>query len=196
MVLYRYATIRHTILVSLHHHSKNMETNRICLFNEVSNLYGSALKAEIDEIVWQMTHESQIGPLKTEELEYLYEETAFVKRRFYSLAENKEERMENVVREMKKYEPADKKSYEHVLVLIQTSKEHPLMMSELQGMNDIIEGFHPKPIFAGDLGLVRIWNSECSSCLFAVKSKMQIIISRKRIRANRNIHCIEIHLFL
>ena len=100
-----------------------------------------------------MTHESQIVPLKTEDLEYLYEETAFVKRRFYSLAENKEERMENVVREMKKYEPADKKSYEHVLVLIQTSKEHPLMMSELQGMNDIIEGFSPKADICWGLGI-------------------------------------------
>ena len=153
MVLYRYATIRHTILVSLHHHSKNMETNRICFFNEVSNLYGSALKAEIDEIVWQMTHESQIVPLKIEDLEYLYEESVIVKRRFYSCAENQEERMENVVREMKKYEPADKKSYEHVLVLIQTSKEQPLMMSELQGMNDIIEGFTPKAEICWGLGI-------------------------------------------
>jgi len=129
-----------------------METDRICLFNEVSCLCGADLKAEIDEIVWQMTHGSQIVPLKTEDLEYLNEESIIVKRRFYSIAKNKEERMENVVREIKKYEPADKKSFEHVLILIQTSKEHPLMMSELQGMNDIIEGFSPKADIRWGLG--------------------------------------------
>lgn len=129
-----------------------METNRICLFNEVSNLCDADLKAEIDEIVWQMTHGSQIVPLKIEDLEYLFEESVIVKRRFYSCAKNKEERMVNVFREMKKYEPADKKSFEHVLILIQTSKEHPLMMSELQVMSDIIEGFSPKADIRWGLG--------------------------------------------
>ena len=129
-----------------------METNRICLFNEVSYLCDADLKAEIDEIVWQMAHGSQIVPLKTEELDYLCEESVIVKRRFYSSAENQEERMGNVVREMTKYEPADKKSFEHVLILIQTSKEHPLMMSELGGMSDIIEGFSPKADIRWGLG--------------------------------------------
>ena len=129
-----------------------METNRIYLFNEVSCLCDAGIKAEIDEIIWQMTHGSQIVPLKIEDLEYLNEETVIIKRRFYSFAENKEERMENVVREMKKYEPAGKKAYEHVLILIQTSKEHPLMMSELQGLNDIIEGFSPKAEIQWGLG--------------------------------------------
>ena len=129
-----------------------METNRICLFNEVSNLCDADLKAEIDEIVWQMTHGSQIVPLKIEDLEYLFEESVIVKRRFYSCAKNKEERMVNVFREMKKYEPADKKSFEHVLILIQTSKEHPLMMSELQVMSDIIEGFSSKVDIRWGLG--------------------------------------------
>lgn len=129
-----------------------METKRICLFNEVSNLCDADLKAEIDEIVWQMTHGSQIVPLKIEDLEYLFEESVIVKRRFYSCAKNKEERMVNVFREMKKYEPADKKSFEHVLILIQTSKEHPLMMSELQVMSDIIEGFSSKVDIRWGLG--------------------------------------------
>lgn len=129
-----------------------METKRICLFNEVSNLCDADLKAEIDEIVCQMAHGSQIVPLKIEDLEYLFEESVIVKRRFYSCAKNKEERMVNVFREMKKYEPADKKSFEHVLILIQTSKEHPLMMSELQVMSDIIEGFSSKVDIRWGLG--------------------------------------------
>ena len=129
-----------------------METNRICLFNEVSCLCDADLKAEIDEIIWQMTHGSQIVPLKIEDLEYLSEESVIVKRRFYSCAENQEERMESVVHEMKKYEPADKKSYKHVLILIQTSKEHPLIMSELQSLNAIMEGFSPQADIRWGLG--------------------------------------------
>lgn len=147
-----------------------METNRICLFNEVSNLYGSAIKAEVDEIVWQITHESQIVPLKIEELEYLYEESVIVKRRFCSCEENQEERMKNVVREMKKYEPADKKSFDHVLILIQTSKEHPLMMSELQGMSDILEDFTPKADIRWGLGT----NEDLGSRMF-----IMVVCSKK-----------------
>ena len=132
--------------------SKNMETNHLCLFNEVSCLCDTDIKAEIDELVWQMTRGSQIVPLKIEDLQYLYEENVIVKRRFCSFADNKDERMENVVRVIKKYEPVDKNSYEHVLILIQTSKEHPLMMSELQGLNDVIEGFSPKADIRWGLG--------------------------------------------
>lgn len=147
-----------------------METNRICLFNEVSNLYGSAIKAEIDEMVWQITRESQIVPLKIEELEYLYEESVIVKRRFCSCEENQEERMKNVIREMKKYEPADKKSFDHVLILIQTSKEHPLMMSELQGMSDILEDFTPKADIRWGLGT----NDDLGSRMF-----IMVVCSKK-----------------
>ena len=129
-----------------------METNHLCLFTEVSCLCDADIKAEIDEIIWQMTHGAQIVPLKIEDLQYLYEDNVIEKRRFCSFAENKEKRMENVVREIKKYEPVDKNSYEHVLILIQTSKEHPLMMSELQGMNDIIAGFSSKADVRWGLG--------------------------------------------
>ena len=139
--------------------SKYMETNRICLFNEVCCLCDTDIKAEIDEIIWQMTHGSQIVPLKIEDLQYLYEENVIEKRRFCSFADNKDERMESVVREMKKHEPVDKNSYEHVLILIQTSKDHPLMMSELQGLNDVIEGFSPKADIRWGLGTnVDLWN--------------------------------------
>ena len=129
------------------------EMKRACMFNDVSSLCGSDIKAEVDEIVWQMSRDSQIVPLKIKEMEYLYDESVIVKRRFYSCAKDGEERMESVVREMKKYEPADKKSFEHVLILIQTSKEHPLIMSELQSLSDITEGFSPKAEIRWGLGI-------------------------------------------
>ena len=129
------------------------EMKRACMFNDVSSLCGSDIKAEIDEIVWQMSRDSQIVPLKIKEMEYLYDESVIVKRRFYSCAKDGEERMESIVREMKKYEPADKKSFERVLILIQTSKEHPLIMSELQSLSDITEGFSTKTEIRWGLGV-------------------------------------------
>jgi cell division GTPase FtsZ len=126
------------------------ELNKFC---EVSCLPTSFLKAEIDEIIWQMSHESQLIPIKVKEVEYLYEESVILKRRFHSLSEGVERRMDSIVREMKKFEPSDKKTYEHILILIQTSKEHPLIMSELQSLNDILEGFSSKAEIRWGLGI-------------------------------------------
>ena len=61
--------------------------------------------------------------------------------------------MESIVHEMKKYEPEDKNSYNHVLILIQTSKDHPLIMSELQWLNEITDGFSPKAEIRWGLGI-------------------------------------------
>ena len=129
------------------------EVKRAYMFSDVSCLCGSDIKAEIDEIVWQMSRDSQIVPLKIKEMEYLYDESVIVKRRFYSCAEDARKRMESVVREMKKYEPADKKSFERVLILIQTSKEHPLIISELQSLSEITEEFSPKAEIRWGLGI-------------------------------------------
>ena len=100
-----------------------------------------------------MSHESQLIPIKVKEVEYLYEESVILKRRFHSLSEGVERRMDSIVREMKKFEPSDKKTYEHILILIQTSKEHPLIMSELQSLNDILEGFSSKAEIRWGLGI-------------------------------------------
>ena len=123
------------------------------MFNDVSSLCGSDIKAEVDEIVWKMSHGSQIVPINAPEIEYLYDESVIVKRRFCSFAKDGEERMKSVVREMKKYEPADKKSFERVLILIQTSKDYPLIMSELQSLSDITEGFSTKTEICWGLGI-------------------------------------------
>ncbi len=48
-----------------------MESKHVCLFNEVSSLCGADIKAEVDEIVWQMTHKSQLIPMIMKDLEYL-----------------------------------------------------------------------------------------------------------------------------
>ena len=61
-----------------------MKTGDTCLFDEVSRLYGADIKAEVDEIIWLMYHESQLNRMPVKDMEYLYEESVIVKRRFYS----------------------------------------------------------------------------------------------------------------
>lgn len=130
-----------------------MDTKRVCLFNEVSCLCGAGIKAEVDEIIWQMTHESQLIPMIMKDLEYLYEESFIAKRRFYSVSEYRRKRMDSIVSELKNHEPWDKKSFTHVLILIQTSKDHPLIMSELQRLNEITESFSSKAEIRWGLGV-------------------------------------------
>lgn len=130
-----------------------MDTKRVCLFNEVSSLCGAGIKAEVDEIIWQMTHESQLVPMLVKDLEYLYEESFIAKRRFYSVSEYRRKRMDSIVNEVIKYQPWDKKSFTHVLILLQTSKEHPLIISELQRLNEITGGFSSKAEIRWGLGV-------------------------------------------
>jgi len=130
-----------------------MESKRVCLFNEVSSLCGAGIKAEVDEIIWQMTHESHLVPMIMKDLEYLYEESFIAKRRFYSVSEYRRKRMDSIVNEVIKYQPWDKKSFTHVLILLQTSKEHPLIISELQRLNEITGGFSSKAEIRWGLGV-------------------------------------------
>ena len=130
-----------------------MEVKRVCLFNEVSSLCGAGIKAEVDEIIWKMTHESQLVPMIMKDLEYLYEESFIAKRRFYSVSEYRRKRMDSIVNEVIKYQPWDKKSFTHVLILLQTSKEHPLIISELQRLNEITGGFSSKAEIRWGLGV-------------------------------------------
>ena len=128
-----------------------MEAKRVCLFNEVSSLCGAGIKAEVDEIIWKMSHESQLVPMIMKDLEYLYEESFIAKRRFYSVSEYR--RMDSIVNEVLKHQPWDKKSFTHVLILLQTSKDHPLIMSELQRLNEITDGFSSKAEIRWGLGI-------------------------------------------
>ena len=142
----------------------------LCMFSEVSSLPPYALKAEIDEIIWQLSRESQLIPINIKDMEYLYEESVILKRRFFSIEEGPERRMDSIVRVIKKYSPTDKKTYEHVLILIQTSKDHPLIMSELQNLNEITQGFSPKTEIRWGLGI----NENLEDHLY-----MMIICSKK-----------------
>ena len=142
-----------------------------CIFSEISSLNGSELKAEIDEIVWTLSRGSQLVPLKFEEMAYLYEELVIEKRRFYSFSGGNS-RMNSIVQEVRRWEPYDKDTFCHILILIQTSKEHPLTISELQLLNVVNEGLSPKVEIQWGVGV----NDDLGDKLF-----LMVVYSKQRL---------------
>ena len=61
--------------------------------------------------------------------------------------------MDSIINEVINYEPWEKNTFTHVLILIQNSKDHPLIMSELQRLNEITDGFSSKAEIQWGLGI-------------------------------------------
>ena len=121
------------------------------IFSEISRIDGAELKAEVDEIIWLLTHGSQLVPIKNEDITYLYETSFIEKRRFTSLLGGYA-RMDSIVQEVNRCDPDDKDTFDHALILIQTSKDHPLTMSELQMLNEITRDLPPEVVIHWGLG--------------------------------------------
>ena len=98
---------------------------------------GIQFRAKVDEVIWFMTHGSHVVPIKQDRLLYLYDETTMMKRSFYSISNDGKKRMDTVIEGIKAYEPTDLSQFKHAIFLIQTSKSHPLTMSELHQLQDI-----------------------------------------------------------
>lgn len=94
-------------------------------------------RAKVDEVVWLVSRESHLVPLKEERLEYLYGEQEMVKKMLYSFREDGVNRMESIIEQIRNYKPADLKTYNHIIFFIQTSKEYPLVISELSQLQDL-----------------------------------------------------------
>lgn len=106
-------------------------------FSEVAVLNKVQFRAKVDEVIWLVSRESHIVPLKQERLEYLYGEETMIKRSLYSIHKDGIDRMESVIEQIKMYESAGLKTFEHVVFFIQTSKEYPLVMSELSQLQEL-----------------------------------------------------------
>ena len=94
-------------------------------------------RAKVDEVVWFMTHETHVVPLKQERLMYLYDEESMMKRALYSLRKDGMNRMESIIDGVNAIGPDDLKTYKHVIFLLQTSEDYPLIMCELNKLQDL-----------------------------------------------------------
>lgn len=121
------------------------------IFSEISRIERAEFRAEVDEIVWLLTHGSQLIPIKSEVITYLYDASFIEKRRFTSLLGGYT-RMDSIVQEVKGCDPNDKDTFDHALILIQTSKEQPLTMSELQMLNEVTKGLPPEAVIHWGIG--------------------------------------------
>ena len=122
------------------------------IFSEISRIDGADLKAEVDEIIWLLTHGSQQIPIKSEEITYLYDASFIEKRRFTSLLGGYA-RMDSIVQEVNRCDPSDKDTFDHALILIQTSKDHPLTMSELQMLIEVTRDLPPEAVIHWGVGI-------------------------------------------
>jgi len=109
----------------------------ICKFYDVGIVDANILRNEVDETLWLLSQGTQVVPIRVEDLFYLYSETTILRRRILSFPEYGHNRMDSIINTLKMYEPPDIRSYQHVVFLIQTSKEHPVSVSELCKLQDI-----------------------------------------------------------
>ena len=123
----------------------------MAIFSEISRIEGAEFKAEVDEIVWLLTHGSQLIPIKSEVITYLYDASFIEKRRFTSFV-GSYARMDSIVQEVNRCDPSDKDTFDHALILIQTSKKQPLTMSELQMLNEVTRGLPPEAVIHWGIG--------------------------------------------
>ena len=113
------------------------QDNKSFYFSEEAILDRIQFRAKVDEVVWLVSRESHIVPLKQERLEYLYGEKAMIKKSLYSINKDGVNRMDSVIEQIKAYEPVGLKTFEHVVFFIQTSKERPLAISELSQLQEL-----------------------------------------------------------
>ena len=109
----------------------------ICKFYDVGIIDANILRNKVDETLWLLSQGTQVVPIRVEDLFYLYSETTILRRRILSFPEYGKSRMDSIINTLKMYEPPDIRSYQHVVFLIQTSKEHPVSVSELCKLQDI-----------------------------------------------------------
>ena len=123
----------------------------MAIFSEISRIDGAEFRAEVDEIVWLLTHGSQLIPVKSEVVTYLYDASFIEKRRFTSFMGGYA-RMDSIVQEVNRCDPSDKDTFDHALILIQTSKKLPLTMSELQMLYEVTRGLPPEAVIHWGIG--------------------------------------------
>jgi len=111
--------------------------NKSYCFSEEAILDRIQFRAKVDEVVWLVSRESHIVPLKQERLEYLYGEKTMIKMSLYSIHKDGVDRMDSVIEQIKAYESVGLKTFEHVVFFIQTSKDYPLVISELSQLQEL-----------------------------------------------------------
>ena len=109
-------------------------------FSENDILDEILFRAKVDEVVWLVSHESHIVPLKKKRLEYLYGQKTMIKRSICSMKDDVN-RMDSIIEQIKSNDSFGLDTFEHVVFFIQTSKDYPLVMIELSQLQELTSMF-------------------------------------------------------
>ena len=109
------------------------------IFSEISRIEGPEFRAEVDEIIWLLTHGSQLA--------------SFVEKRRFTSFMGGYARMDSIVQEVNRCDPSEKDTFDHALILIQTSKDYPLTMSELQMLQEVTRDLPPEAVIHWGIGI-------------------------------------------
>ncbi len=109
--------------------------------NESKYLSIEGHRPEIEDLICQLVSESTLIHLTKDDLHYLYKALSIQKRRIISFPKDNESRMDSIIRELTEYASIDFSSFNKVVILIETSDQHPMLMEELNGIEKIISLF-------------------------------------------------------
>lgn len=113
-------------------------------FNDTELMPQKGSKPEIEELISQIVKDSTLIHLGKQDLNYLYREKEVLKCRIYSFPYENETRMESILREVVEYSKVNFMRYNRIIFLIKTSSKVPLLMNELEFVNEIIKQFPEK----------------------------------------------------
>ena len=78
---------------------------------------------------------------------------SFVEKRRFTSFMGGYARMDSIVQEVNRCDPSEKDTFDHALILIQTSKDYPLTMSELQMLQEVTRDLPPEAVIHWGIGI-------------------------------------------
>lgn len=95
---------------------------------------------ELEALIDQITSIPMTVAIKEEDLDYLHQAKAILKRRIHSFPKDDEPRVDSVIRELEDFGNIDYSQYDRIVIQIVTSSAYPLMMNELNRLVSLIDG--------------------------------------------------------
>ena len=113
---------------------------------------------ELEALINQITSIPMTVAIKEDDLDYLHQAKAILKRRIHSFPKDDEPRVDSVIRELEDFGNIDYSQYDRIVIQIVTSSAYPLMMNEL-------------------LALIISWETR-SSCSWFVAAKSKVSLTQ------------------
>ncbi len=101
-------------------------------------------RQELDALVQEFTNSTGMISLDKDDMSYLYDEKEILEVRITASSSDGEDRADAVCREFKE---GDYTAYDKVLMSIRYSEQHPLMMDDMNKVNEMME------LFPGDFAI-------------------------------------------